>query len=667
MFQKLDKHRLQASCVTAMLLLLLLISVKHLMLPQEDYVGNLIYKYQATPVMEYALLSVLICGIIVWKGKIKDKRLSKISAVLSFCIMPFLAFYVFERISGNFHTIMENRIEITILNLCIWHLLYAVVFAVSNHIRITLLLTNSAIYLLAVANAFVVQFRKQPIMLMDIKSFFTAMSVAGEFQYHPTMEMILMGLLILLCNLWIIKMDFKFSGWKKRASYILFTTGCTGFLFYGMLKGDLLEKAGFTGLNFFRFDLTYQTSGYLLSTVDSLRYLYVEEPEGYSVERVKSIAENAGRETVKPQRQPKNLIVVMNESFSDLSVLGEFQTSEPMLPYFSQMTDEAAKGYVYTSVFGGATANSEFEFLTGNSMAYVPAGTVAYQMYVDEGDSSIVSILKNNGYRTVAYHPYRKDNYNRPSVYQIYGFDEYYGRGGLKTKKLRKYASDQSNYKKIIQLYEEKAEGEKLFLFNITMQNHGGYDEENYESSVSLTEYAGQFPQTEQFLSLMQESDKAFHELLEYFSQVEEDTVILLFGDHQPSLEDDFYEQVMEPETPENFLSRYQKRFLTPYVLWANYDLKAEEEKYLSLNYLGSYLLDAIGLELPVYNRYLLNLQKKIPAINLNGFLDETYQMRGLPGDGEYQELLQQYQFFQYHNMFEDKRRIKELFELTSR
>lgn len=403
MFQKLDKHRLQASCVTAMLLLLLLISVKHLMLPQEDYVGNLIYKYQATPVMEYALLSVLICGIIVWKGKIKDKRLSKISAVLSFCIMPFLAFYVFERISGNFHTIMENRIEITILNLCIWHLLYAVVFAVSNHIRITLLLTNSAIYLLAVANAFVVQFRKQPIMLMDIKSFFTAMSVAGEFQYHPTMEMILMGLLILLCNLWIIKMDFKFSGWKKRASYILFTTGCTGFLFYGMLKGDLLEKAGFTGLNFFRFDLTYQTSGYLLSTVDSLRYLYVEEPEGYSVERVKSIAENAGRETVKPQRQPKNLIVVMNESFSDLSVLGEFQTSEPMLPYFSQMTDEAAKGYVYTSVFGGATANSEFEFLTGNSMAYVPAGTVAYQMYVDEGDSSIVSILKNNGYRTVAY------------------------------------------------------------------------------------------------------------------------------------------------------------------------------------------------------------------------------------------------------------------------
>ena len=93
----------------------------------------------------------------------------------------------------------------------------------------------------------------------------------------------------------------------------------------------------------------------------------------------------------------------------------------------------------------------------------------------------------------MAYHPYRKDNYNRPSVYQIYGFDEYYGREDLKTKKLRKYASDQSNYKKIIQLYEEKAEGEKLFLFNITMQNHGGYDGENYESSVSLTEMLANF------------------------------------------------------------------------------------------------------------------------------------------------------------------------------
>lgn len=663
MLQKLDKKRVQVSCIAAMFLMMFLAAVKYKLLATEDYTGVVIDKYQAKPLAEYLVFTCLICGVILWKGKIKSNRWSKVCAVVTLCIMPAAAFYVFETISGNFQSIIENQMGVVVLNLCIWYLLYAVVFAFSNHIRITILLTNTLIYILAVANAFVVQFRKQPIMVMDIKSFFTAMSVAGEFKYDLTVEMILMGLFILFCNLWILKMDFQFPSWKLRVSYCIFTFGCTGLLFYGMLEGDLLTKSGFQGLNFFRFDLTYQTSGYMLSTVDSLRYLYVQEPEGYSVEAVKSIASETKVDAAVDKHLPENIIVIMNESFSDLSVLGQFQTSEPVLPYLYSMSENTVQGFVYASVYGGATANSEFEFLTGNSMAYIPAGTVAYQMYVEEGDSSLVSILKKNGYHTIAYHPYRKDNYNRPSVYQIYGFDEYYGRGDLKTKKLRKYASDASDYKGLIQLYEEKEAGEKLFLFNITIQNHGGYDEENYENTVTLTDYEGEFPQTEQFLSLMKESDEAFHDLIDYFSGVEEDTVILLFGDHQPSLEDGFYEKVMEPETPENYLERFQKKFLTPYVLWANYDLSAAKEKYLSINYLGSYLLDAVGIKLPIYNRYLLNLQKKIPAINIYGFLDKEYHMHGLSEEGEYQELLQQYRMFQFHNLFDDKRRIKELFE----
>lgn len=663
MLQKLDPKRIQASCMAAMLLFMLLAAIKYKILITEDYTGAVIFNYQAKPLIDYLILVCLLCGVILWKGKIKNSRRSKLSAVFTFCTMPAIAFYVFETISGNFQTIIENQTGIVILNLCIWYLLYAVVFALSNRVRLTILLLNTLVYVLAAANAFVVQFRKQPIMVMDIKSFFTAVSVAGEFKYDLSVEMILMGLLILFCNLWILKMDFKFSGWKTRLTYFVFSGGCTVFVFYSMLNGDLLAKFGFEGLNFFRFDLTYQANGYLLSTVDSLRYLYVEEPEGYSIDCVKSIASENRMETVSGEHLPENIIVIMNESFSDLSVLGEFQTSEPVLPNLYDISESTVQGFVYSSVFGGATANSEFEFLTGNSMAYIPAGTVAYQMYVEEGDSSLVSILNKNGYRTIAYHPYRKDNYNRPSVYQIYGFDEYYGKGDIKTQKLRKYASDVSDYKGLIQLFEEKKAGEKLFLFNITMQNHGGYDEENYENTITLKGLEGEFPQTEQFLSLMKESDQAFCDLLDYFSGVDEDTVILLFGDHQPSLEDEFYAKIMEPETQENSLKRFQKRFLTPYVLWANYDIKAAEEKYLSLNYLGSYLLNSIGIELPEYNQYLLNLQKKIPAININGFLDEEYQMHGLSEMGEYQQLLQQYQIFQYHNLFDNKRRIKELFE----
>lgn len=660
--RKIDKTRAQASCVVAMLLFLLLVAIKPGLLVTEEYEGAAIHGYQALPLAEYLALSSLLIGITLWKGRLKGK-ISAACAVLTLLAMPAVSFYIFETVAENFWTVVENNAGMVLLNLCIWYLLYAVAFAASNRVRASILAVNTVTYLFAVANAFVVQFRLEPIMVMDIKSFWTAASVAGEFSYEPTVNMILMGLLALFCNLWVWKMDFKLPGIKSRLCYSAVTIGCAWFVFYGMLDGDLFEKAGASGMNFFRFNETYRVEGYMACTVKSLRFLRVEAPEGYSADQARALADELEEEEPKEKRLPQNIIVIMNESFSDLSVLGDFKTSRPVLPYLDGMTENAARGFTYVSVFGGGTANSEFEFLTGNSVAYIPAGTVAYQMYVKKGDSSLTGTLKKNGYRTVAYHPYRKENYKRPEVYEIYGFDEYYGKDDIKHKKLRKYASDKSDYQNLIQLYENKNPGEKLFLFNITMQNHGGYDYKKYKSDVFLEDYPGEFPQAEQFLSLMRESDEAFHEFIQYFSNVEEDTLILLFGDHQPRLEDGFYERVMEPETPENYLSRYQKTFLTPYVLWANYDLDIESREYASLNYLGSILLEAAGIELPAYNRYLLRLQEKIPAINVNGFLDGKHVMHWLKEEGEYQEILNGYQMLEYNNLFDKRNRVKEIFE----
>lgn len=655
--------RMQVSCIAGFLFLMFLISIKPLLFITEEYEGPVIRNYQALPLVGYFILSGLICAMILWKGTIKNRLLREISAIAAILIMPALSFFIFETVAGNFHTVMNHRMGMIILNLCIWYSLYAIVFAVTNHVKHTVLFLNSITYLFAVANAFVVQFRKQPIMLMDVKSFWTAASVAGEFQYEPTINMILMGLLVLFCNLWIVKIDFKLPGWKSRLCYAAISAGWICYCGYGMLAGDFFTKAGSDGLDFFRFNITYQTDGYMACTVKSIRYLHVQEPEGYSADEVRNIASDAGDRKERQGSLPENIIVIMNESFADLSVLGDFNTSEPVLPYLEEMAEYTKQGQVYTSVYGGGTANSEFEFLTGNSVAYIPVGTVAYQMYVEKGDSSLVSLLKDNGYRTVVYHPYRKDNYNRPAVYEIYGFDEYYGKGDIDYQKLRNYASDESDYQGLIQIYEDKNPGEKLFLFNITIQNHAGYDDEDYESTISLTDCPGEFPETEQYLSLMHESDRAFQELTAYFSQVEENTVILLFGDHQPRLEDGFYEKVMGAETAENSFANYQKKFITPYVLWANYELDAEEKEYISTNYLGSYLLDTVGIELPVYNRYLLELQEKLPAINVNGFLDENNDMHWLGETGEYQDLLMQYRMFEYNNLFDNRNRIKELFQ----
>jgi phosphoglycerol transferase MdoB-like AlkP superfamily enzyme len=228
----------------------------------------------------------------------------------------------------------------------------------------------------------------------------------------------------------------------------------------------------------------------------------------------------------------------MNESFSDLSVLGEVPVSEDFLPFFRSLSENTVRGTAYASVFGGTTANSEYEFLTGNTTAFLPEGTVPFHLYVADGTPNLGAQMKALGYDTVFLHPYLASGWNRRAVYADFGFDTVLFQDDLTdTSLIREYISDQSDYESLIRLYEEKEKGQPLFLFNVTMQNHSGYDKpwHGLERTAELTGVlAGRFPTVDQYLSLIKQSDNAFRYLINYFSQVEEPTMILLFGDTSP-------------------------------------------------------------------------------------------------------------------------------------
>ena len=89
----------------------------------------------------------------------------------------------------------------------------------------------------------------------------------------------------------------------------------------------------------------------------------------------------------------------MNESFADLTIFEGLELEEDPTPFLHSMTENTIKGYAYSSVFGGTTANSEYEFLTGNTTAFLPAGTVPYQMYVSSGDPTLVGQMAALGYQ----------------------------------------------------------------------------------------------------------------------------------------------------------------------------------------------------------------------------------------------------------------------------
>ena len=165
-------------------------------------------------------------------------------------------------------------------------------------------------------------------------------------------------------------------------------------------------------------------------------------------------------------------------------------------------------------------------------------------------------------------------------------------------------ASDETAYKKVIQAIQEKEKNEKQFIFLVTMQNHRGYnaDEYNYHPTVSLNYDGAQYPQAETYLSAIKESDIAFKKLIEYFSNVEESTMIVMFGDHQLATEETLYEELFGKQISDLSLEEVQLRYKTPYLIWTNYESVSLSEQNMSSNFFGSYILQVAGLELTPYD-----------------------------------------------------------------
>ena len=255
---------------------------------------------------------------------------------------------------------------------------------------------------------------------------------------------------------------------------------------------------------------SYQ-NGYLLNFVLSIRDSFVQKPEHYSKDLIRNL-ENKYESTKNSAEEEKPaVIVIMDESFADFRVLGDLNTNQEVMPFIDSLEENTIKGYALSSVFGAKTPNSEWEFLTGNSMAYLPSGSVAYQQYLTEENAySILDTMKKEDYTCVAMHPYYETGWSRDQVYPMFGFDEMYFLPDFDQDNLmRKYVSDSVMFDEMIRRYEEGRGRENLFLMGITMQNHGGYRDtyDNFKNDVFGTNIY--YSDVNQFLSLAHQTDLA--------------------------------------------------------------------------------------------------------------------------------------------------------------
>ena len=211
-----------------------------------------------------------------------------------------------------------------------------------------------------------------------------------------------------------------------------------------------------------------------------------------------------------------------------------------------------------------------------------------------------------------------------------------------------------SSYKKVIEEFEKiRQSGQPAFIFNVTMQNHSGYDAGCFtENAVRITGHEGEFPNAEEYLTLIRESDVAIPMLIDYFSKIEDPTVIVFFGDHQPMVEESFYETLAGKPLTEWTLAEAQSRYIVPFFIWANYEIDAEENVFTSANFLSELMFEKAGIKLLPYQEFLKEVREEIPAMDGGAWRDKDGTWEVLDTS---QPILEEYWRLQYRNMFDKK------------
>lgn len=584
-----------------------------------------------------------------------------------------LIIYIYSQFFCNGKFVFEK--ERMVLNFILIIIIIEFFYMLTGKLKLSLYISMILTFIIGIINHFVTAFRGTPLVPWDVFSVNVALTVLPTFKFTFTKKAIL-GIITFIIGL-VILSQVKFKNYNYKKAKIVFR------IVLLLIISNFLISFYFTDM-INKYDLNenwdpkeeYHNNGLIASLFKQSRNLIITKPDTYNFNSIYELAQNilvpipeGNIENSSEEKIVPNIIVIMNESFSDLSVIGNFTTNTEYLSYFRSLTKNTIRGNLHMSVFGAQTPNSEWEFLTSNSMAFVTKRSIPYQQYVLRKSYSLATILKSQNYSASAFHIYYPQGYNRNLAYPRLGFESFLSMNDVKDiEYIREYPSDMSAYKTIIDLYENRDLDKNFFNFTVTMQNHGSYTDENFENTVVAA--GGEYPKLNQYLSILKIADSSFKYLINYFENEEEPTLIVMFGDHQPYVEDEFYNNLLAQNyTDINSREAIEKKYITPYIIWANYDI--DEEKYsnlknISVNYLSSVILDVAGLKKSPYLEFLYELKNKLPIITGNGYVDINGIYHDFSEKNEYSEDLEKYSSIQYNNMFDNNNRLSSLFEIVN-
>ncbi|UUZ91011.1 LTA synthase family protein [Paenibacillus sp. P25] len=378
----------------------------------------------------------------------------------------------------------------------------------------------------------------------------------------------------------------------------------------------------------------YGSNGMSLAFTMNVKNAIVHKPAGYDEASMQKLAD-----TLKSQNEVKaasvqadpfngkqpNVIFIMNEAFWDPTLLPNVKFSEDPVPTVHRLQQESTSGYLLSPQFGGGTSNVEYEVLTGQSMSFLPAGSVPYQQYISRPVPSLAGYFEQQGYKSMAIHSYEGWFWNRENVYKEMGFESFMSKDQFVSPQYKgDFISDDEVANSIIKQVDST--DKPMFIYTVTMQNHGPYDDNRYgnnpiKAEGSLTPDAKSILET--YTQGAHDADASLQKLIDHFTATGEPTVIVFYGDHLPMLGYDYdvYTQagfIHTSKSDQWSLEELKRMHSVPFVTWSNVQLPKEEKPVLSNSFLGAYMLSHMGMKLPETLEFNKNLSDKMPGMLRN-------------------------------------------------
>ncbi len=560
-------------------------------------------------------------------------------------------------------------LSLTLFSIFIIFTMQLLLLSLINELKLTMWLSFLISILVSVVNLLKIQFRSEPLIPTDLGFLFDLPAI---IRLITPIQIVLVSLLLLAIIAIILVLVYrqrkfqtgvkifdidKQSNYRRGFLLILSFTLLLSMRSY-QVEGSLLKKT-LTSFGFkeYQFDIlkSYRENGFVNGYISNISNDVMVMPEGYSKESVQAIMEKyqAQADTFNIQSKYDNfqdisVVYILSESLSNPQRVNGVEIEENPLPFISDPKGKSLQGLMVSPVYGGTTANTEFEVLTGLSMKYLASGSIIpFKSIIPEFEKFpgiVKDYLRDNPYgKAISLHSYNDKLFKRPEVYEKLGFDQcYFDADMIHQDPLfdSTYISDKSTFNEALAYLSQ--DGSQLMNV-VTMQNHSPFTDKydalypgvSVETDPNLEESLAAYTQGIHY------SDQAIEEFIQAVSQMDKKVMVVYYGDHLPGLYNSLLDENKDPFD----------LYTTDFFIYKNFDQdhrQMAKEQVVSASSLNALTHLYAGVELSPL--HILNLKINQQAVGGSALNYKTKEgtQQYLDLSPELQSMIEEYKMIQY-------------------